>query len=181
LWATGWAIMSKNPDTRYRPMHDDRGSFIKSQTNLATTELDALGATARGDSRLAVPIGKHMDLEGDEGSYSSSSNPNSQIGAPPPLRTSVMHDKESGYGYRETPPRSPVDPTEPMVVGRPRSSADDYSSPTHRSQGPTVRSQSPRQDVRPGTAPNPAAAAAAHAYRQQHSGSPWQRGVGYTS
>ena len=35
------ATLNKNPDTRYQPMHDDRGSFIKSQTQL-TTELDAL-------------------------------------------------------------------------------------------------------------------------------------------
>lgn len=51
LWASAWALMSKNPDTRYQPMRDDRGSFIKSQTNLGTTELDALGATARGDGK----------------------------------------------------------------------------------------------------------------------------------
>ena len=42
LVATCYAIFSKNPDTRYQPMRDDRGSFIKSQTNL-NTELDALG------------------------------------------------------------------------------------------------------------------------------------------
>src|SRR5215469_5159110 len=49
IWASVWALVSKNPDTRYQPMRDDRGSFIKSQTNLTNTELDALGATARGD------------------------------------------------------------------------------------------------------------------------------------
>ena len=48
LVATAYAIFSKNPDTRYQPMRDDRGSFIKSQTQL-NTELDALGVTARGD------------------------------------------------------------------------------------------------------------------------------------
>jgi hypothetical protein len=45
------AVLSKNPDGRYQPMLDDRGSFVKSSTNLETTELDALGATARGESR----------------------------------------------------------------------------------------------------------------------------------
>ena len=83
IWATAWAVVSKNPDTRYKPMTDDRGSFIKSQTNLATAELDALGATARGDSRLALPMHKRMDLgDDDENSYSSGSNVPSSVGAP---------------------------------------------------------------------------------------------------
>jgi hypothetical protein len=38
------SVCAKNPDTRYQPMRDDRGSFIKSQSQL-NTELDALGAT----------------------------------------------------------------------------------------------------------------------------------------
>lgn len=50
LITTIMAIFSKNPDTRYQPMRDDRGSFIKSQSQL-TTELDALGATARGEQK----------------------------------------------------------------------------------------------------------------------------------
>src|ERR1700733_14857172 len=51
LISSGLALFTKNPDTRYQPMRDDRGSFIKSATNL-TTELDALGATARGDMKM---------------------------------------------------------------------------------------------------------------------------------
>ncbi|KAA8909279.1 hypothetical protein TRICI_004591 [Trichomonascus ciferrii] len=46
----GWAIFSKNPDNRYQPMRDDRESFIRDQNaseKKLTTELDALGATAR--------------------------------------------------------------------------------------------------------------------------------------
>src|SRR5271170_1761607 len=49
LIASVYAIASKNPDTRYQPMRDDRGSFIKSQSALPT-ELEALSATARGDT-----------------------------------------------------------------------------------------------------------------------------------
>jgi hypothetical protein len=48
--ACGWAIFSKNPDNRYQPMRDDRESFIRDQNaseKKLTTELDALGATAR--------------------------------------------------------------------------------------------------------------------------------------
>lgn len=45
-----WAYLSKNPDNRYQPMRDDRESFIR-DANMTekkmTTELDALGASAR--------------------------------------------------------------------------------------------------------------------------------------
>ena len=53
LASSYFALSSKNPDTRYQPMRDDRGSFIKSNPQL-TTELDALGATARGDGKPAL-------------------------------------------------------------------------------------------------------------------------------
>ena len=52
LASSYFALSSKNPDSRYQPMRDDRGSFIKSNPQL-TTELDALGATARGDGKPA--------------------------------------------------------------------------------------------------------------------------------
>lgn len=61
------AVLTKNPDVRYQPMRDDRGSFIKSQTNL-NTELDALGATARGEGKTPF-----KDPAFEEDSYSSSS------------------------------------------------------------------------------------------------------------
>lgn len=67
LIAITYAIFSKDPDVRYQPMRDDRGSFIKSQSQL-TTELDALGATARGENK--VPF---KPREVDEDSYSGSS------------------------------------------------------------------------------------------------------------
>jgi hypothetical protein len=51
-----YAIFSKNPDLRYEPVRDDRGSFIRSQTNLRTNELDALGATARGEPKIRYGI-----------------------------------------------------------------------------------------------------------------------------
>ncbi|KAK1077086.1 putative flavin carrier protein 3, partial [Friedmanniomyces endolithicus] len=51
------AVVAKNPDTRYQPMRDDRGSFIKSQSHL-NHELDALGATARGESKHGWTGGK---------------------------------------------------------------------------------------------------------------------------
>lgn len=64
------ATFNKNPDTRYQPMHDDRGSFIKSQTQL-NAELDALGATARGDGKGGYEKG--LDLDDDNDSWDTES------------------------------------------------------------------------------------------------------------
>ncbi|KAG2415310.1 hypothetical protein HFD88_006501 [Aspergillus terreus] len=59
LVASAYALASKNPDTRYQPMRDDRGSFLRSYSNVQlTTELDALGATARGDVKAAYPVAR---------------------------------------------------------------------------------------------------------------------------
>jgi Transient receptor potential (TRP) ion channel len=60
LVSSAYAITSKNPETRYQPIRDDRGSFIKSQQQL-TTELDALGATARGDGKEPHGQAKNID------------------------------------------------------------------------------------------------------------------------
>jgi hypothetical protein len=65
------AVTTKNPDTRYQPMRDDRGSFIKSQTQL-NTELDALGATARGESKHGFTNSKGARIEDDDESWSGS-------------------------------------------------------------------------------------------------------------
>lgn len=93
LLATIYAFVRKNPDARYQPVADDRASFIKSQTQL-TTELDALGASARGDGKEAF---KPLDLE-DDASWSSDPA-NSHSNSNPNIRE---------------PPRSPVDPSVPL-------------------------------------------------------------------
>lgn len=91
LVASAFAIFSKNPDVRYQPMRDDRGSFIKSQTQL-TTELDALGATARGENKSPF-----KPREFDEDSVSGSS----WEGATPNGYNSVAspYNKESTTAY----------------------------------------------------------------------------------
>lgn len=91
--------MSKNPDNRYQPMRDDRGSFIKSQTNLGHTELDALGATARGDG---TPFGmaeqKRLDLEYDNDSTTSNlANMTPHHVAPATGRTSPAYSNPPSY------------------------------------------------------------------------------------
>lgn len=87
------AITSKNPDTRYQPMRDDRGSFIKSQSQL-TTELDALGATARGEGKHGFGQSKAR-IEDDDDSWSGGSS-------------NQMKQQTSYQGYGDAqPPRSP--------------------------------------------------------------------------
>lgn len=62
---TGIVIFKSNPDGRYKFMSDDRTSFMKSQSQLATsTELDALAVTARGE-KPGYSSGLDLDDDGD--------------------------------------------------------------------------------------------------------------------
>ena len=88
------ALFSKNPDTRYQPMRDDRGSFIKSQSQL-TTELDALGATARGESKHGFSNSKGARIEDEEDSWSGSD-------------TTRQQTAYGGAGQYDSGPRSPT-------------------------------------------------------------------------
>jgi uncharacterized membrane protein len=45
-----YAFFSKDPETRYQPMRDDRSSFIR-HAKESSTELDALAANVRGDGK----------------------------------------------------------------------------------------------------------------------------------
>ncbi|KAI1383617.1 TRP-domain-containing protein [Hypoxylon trugodes] len=100
---TGIVIFHGNPDGRYKFMADDRTSFMKSQSQLATTtELDALAMTARGEkpgysSALDLdddePVNPRDSLYRGQGSIANSASNNS-------------HHAPSHYA----PPRSPVDP-----------------------------------------------------------------------
>lgn len=156
LIASGYAFFSKNPETRYQPMRDDRGSFIKSQTQL-TTELDALGATARGEGK--------RDLEDDITSFSGNS-----------LKRAPTDHNNNGYTQApNAPPRSPIDNSVPLF---PMSDAPNTGhglpppNPYHGAGG--YNSASPSPYDRSGSAnSNP------HSYRMQNSGTPWQRGAGY--
>lgn len=51
LISSCYAIFSKDPERRFKPMVDDRTSFIKSGAGASSTELDALGVAARGESK----------------------------------------------------------------------------------------------------------------------------------
>ncbi|KAL3479891.1 hypothetical protein BJX99DRAFT_221409 [Aspergillus californicus] len=155
LIGTIYAIVSKNPDTRYQPMRDDRGSFIKSQTQL-TTELDALGATARGDMKSAPYQPANNPFDDENSSFSSGNG----------ASVSRQNLDPNPTGLTNQQPHSPVDPSLPLFPS-------DNSSPTRgppsdniqRSQSPIPRSftSSPFQG----------------SYRAQNNPSPWQRGAGY--
>lgn len=157
--ASGFAIFSKNPDTRYQPMRDDRGSFIKSQTQL-TTELDALGATARGEGKHGW---KGSRLDDDEDSWSGS-------------EPRVGGNSSSMAGRYGDVPKSPMDPS---IVSFPSdNSVPRHAPPTYNNEkggytGLDARSHSnspaPRSP-RFHDQPSPGGPA---------SPSPWQRGAGY--
>jgi hypothetical protein len=61
LTAVVYSIIQSDPEMRYQPVADNRASFIKSQTAL-TTELDALGAAARGGTGMSN-YGEKLDAE----------------------------------------------------------------------------------------------------------------------
>lgn len=92
LGSSCYSLFSKNPETRYQPMRDDRGSFIKSNQVLGSTELDALGKTARGDKET----GGRVDLDDDR----DWSSPHDASAIPLPPSTSGSAQAPS---YHEQP------------------------------------------------------------------------------
>lgn len=163
-----FAIVYKNPDARYQPMRDDRGSFIKSQTNL-NTELDALGATARGDMAMK------RDLDDDSDSFMSA--PRAGAGAPQSAAGSVRGNEQFSH--------SQADASTPFMANQ---------SPASYSQNGAYRNASPapRYGGNNGYSSggynngsysdyNRAGSITSQggAYRPQNNSSPWQRGAGY--
>lgn len=162
-------------------MRDDRASFIKSQTTL-NNELDALGATARGDLKTGYKSRDHFD---DDDSFTSSSvGPNGQHPSGMPLPPSTANSERRGSG-RE-PPHSPVDPSVPLFPAgdNSRHMYSNYNDSTQpgsdlpllnpngygrsgssHSNGPAFRAQN--------------SGSPAPQFRQQNNASPWQRGAGY--
>ena len=157
LVASAFALLSKNPDTRYQPMRDDRGSFIKSQTNLST-ELDALGATARGEGNRGW---KGARIEDDDDSYSSSSG------------TRVGGNSSSMAGrYADQPmPHSPVNQSFNNGYYSDQNTARHAPPNTYNEKGGYTASL--RSDVPSPTPPH-------YTNNANHGrASPWQRGAGY--
>ena len=145
------AIVAKNPDTRYQPMRDDRGSFIKSQSHL-NTELDALGATARGESKHGFH-GDKARIEDDEDSWSGGSSDPTQ--------------QQTAYGQPARSQMSNTTPGYPSEAGSGRHVPPSY-------QGGRTGTASPYDNSRTGSMTSQ------NRFRQPGAGpSPWQRGAGY--
>ncbi|KAI1409074.1 duf907 domain-containing protein [Hypoxylon sp. FL1857] len=101
---TGLVIFNGNPDGRYKFMADDRTSFMKSQSQLATTtELDALAMTARGEKPGYSSV---LDLDDDDESHNRDSMYRGQGSTAANSTTTNSHHAPSHWA----PPRSPVDP-----------------------------------------------------------------------
>lgn len=155
LVSSGFALFTKNPDTRYQPMRDDRGSFIKSQTQL-TTELDALGATARGEGK-----GTHR-IDDDDDVISNNS-----------LEQRQMALKEGGFTehYQPSPARTHSD----------QSGASPYpAQPAPTSGPPSYYGRASPVPSAPSTGYGRTGSLRSEAqYRSANNSSPWQRGAGY--
>lgn len=168
------ALFSKNPDTRYQPMRDDRGSFIKSQSNL-NTELDALGATARGDMKM-----KTRDLDDDSDSYSSASVGRQQYdasGVPLPPSTSASSRNVAYY----EPPHSLVDPSQPFIPseGAPRHGTPSYNQYSGNGYGRSNNNSPAPRNNNYAQYNGSGAFNTDTSYRPQNNAGPWQRGAGY--
>ncbi|QIX00199.1 hypothetical protein AMS68_005716 [Peltaster fructicola] len=160
------AIVAKNPDTRYQPMRDDRSSFIKSQTQL-TTELDALGATARGEGNHGVGNTYTTEksgarIEDDEDSWSGGSSKernNSDYYAP--HRENTRSPVNGSTAYLGAGADSMTGRHNPPYISR-QQTASPYSD--HYSRTGSMNSQTQQYRSHGGAAGG---------------GSNWNRGAGY--
>ena len=117
------AVVAKNPDTRYQPMRDDRGSFIKSQNGL-NTELDALGATARGESKHGRINKSGARFEEDEDSWSGGSSDRAAQ-QPTAYQGAAGYAQESGNGRHMPVSHHNGQSASPYENSRPESLASD--------------------------------------------------------
>jgi hypothetical protein len=182
LVASIYALVSKNPDVRYQPMRDDRGSFIKSNSQMTpSTELDALGATARGDM-------KSRDLEDDGDSFSNSKPHYDATQVPLPPSTAGSIRAPSHFDV----PRSPVDTSVPLFPSNSHDgSRQAYGqSPQNAGQGVALLTPGgiPARAPSRGGATSPSSSQRSYDYGQpppssgggqMPSGGNWNVGVGY--
>jgi uncharacterized membrane protein len=184
LIASVYAIASKNPDTRYQPMRDDRGSFIKSQSAL-NTELDALGATARGDTKEGY--GKERGY-GDDDSFSSDSLSRQQrdaSGAPLPpsaANSAYLPNTAERYSARDNQTIFPGDQSSRRGPGNSYENhsaiIDAYNDEPH--EGGEYHSGYGYSQTAPSHSySQPPQYPQQTPYRQNNNASPWQRGAGY--
>ncbi|KAF9885091.1 hypothetical protein FE257_000731 [Aspergillus nanangensis] len=159
LVASAYAVASKNPDTRYQPMRDDRDSFLQSRSTVQlTTELDALGATARGDVKLLASVDNDNSENPTPGTTSRPESSNSKNELPLSHGGNTEHDTSD----ESLPPLPNVsDLSVPL-----------FPSETARRSPSILRGESP-------ATVNSLTALTAETRRAQNSPSPWLRGAGY--
>lgn len=159
------AIVSKDPERRYQPMRDDRSSFIKSNTEL-NTELDALGATARGEKKHGYDTTKTgARIEDDDTSLSGDSGKPVQHGT---AYNNGMYN-QSEPAMRQVNHFGADTRYDPPYVNR-SATASPYRDEYSRTGSMNSYSQH-----RPATNNNGYSSAAGHT----GGASPWQRGAGY--
>lgn len=182
-----YALISKNPDVRYQPMRDDRTSFIKSNSQMIlSTELDALGATARGDSKAGY---KKRDLEEDADSYSTSTISKQQHDASAiPLPPSTAGSMAASYRDAPRSPVSPAVPLFPTTSNDPSRSGYSQNQMSQSNHLPLLTTTgTPRSPSRDGNrSPAPSSRSPGYEYQQQplsrqgsNGGMNWNAGVGY--
>ncbi|KFY13729.1 hypothetical protein V492_03076 [Pseudogymnoascus sp. VKM F-4246] len=172
--STVLAATRKNPDTRYQTMSDDRASFIKSQTALST-ELDALGATARGEMKGGFKPG--LDLDDDSFESDSVRHHPANIGLPPSTANSY-----DGRG-------SPFDEKrvyQGSLAAESRHNSDVPMMGNNTRMGPSPTPQFMNRGGPRGSGSSLGSQAYSRANtssplgaRDQNNTSPWQRGAGY--
>jgi hypothetical protein len=161
LISSFYAIASKNPDVRYERMQDDRASFIKSQTHLPIpTELNALGATARGEGKDPRGFG------GADTPPSGVAQPESVVGSTrPQTNREPPHSPVEPYGFGDKPMRRRQSP----ILSD--NSRDPYQGSDRALLGSGIRSNT--------VSPSPFARGGGGPYKQSNNSSHWQVGAGY--
>jgi Transient receptor potential (TRP) ion channel len=166
-----YALFSKDPETRYQPMRDDRSSFIRNAKE-SSTELDALAASVRGDGTEA------KELEINDRSREGAQSPEEQYGRFRPMSQHSMRPftADSNATFNSAPPSTSHDAAFSPPYGRPREQSQggfrgpapvrgprDYEGYSSNYYGPRSESPVPRP---PGS-------------RGGAGVDLWKRGVGY--
>lgn len=187
LIASIYAIASKNPEVRYQPMRDDRGSFIKSQAAL-TTELDALGVTARQDGHTSYVKDKGYD---DDASFTSESLKHQSEISQQQMTQTQSYPQQQDYNTpmypsdqpgRRGPPQS-YEQRQMYNQGYNNSGDHGYGGRPATGQSQQTYDRSMSSLASGGYQQQPPRSQGGYppqqSFRQQNNASPWQRGAGY--
>jgi uncharacterized membrane protein len=166
-----YAFVSKDPETRYQPMRDDRSSFMRNGKE-SSTELDALAANVKGDGK------ETKEYPTDPFRETGTQSPVEQYGRFRPMSqvSTRPNTNASSQGFAAVPPTGSPNMAAQYIA--PYGRGRDYSQGGSRGPSPVrappsrgyegysnsygVRSESP--------APRPPGSSG---------GDMWKRGVGY--